>query len=79
MRQNVAAPTGDNTTVGEMKSGVNCFHHKGLSSVSGQSMWVCGGHSDSGFGFAPNPAVSPCQDYSTIAPRSFIRLDTDVV
>jgi len=57
--QIVAAPTSDNTTVGKLKSDINCFHHKGLGSISGQSMWVCGGHSGSGIGFAPSPAVSP--------------------
>jgi len=37
-------------------------------------MWVCGGQSGSGIGFAPNPAVFRCQDHSTIAPRSFTHL-----
>jgi hypothetical protein len=30
--------------------------------------------SGSGIGFAPSPAVSPCQDHSTTAPRSFVHL-----
>jgi hypothetical protein len=66
--------TGDNRTVGGLKNGVNCFHHKGLGSISVQSMWVCGAQSGSGIGFVPSPAFSPCQDHSTIASRSFIHL-----
>lgn len=72
--QIVAAPTSDNMTVVKLKSGVNCFHHKGLGSISGQSMWVCGGHNGNGIGFALSPAVSPCQGHSTIASRSFTHL-----